>query len=246
MLLAFVTYFYLTDRPADAHWLEPDERAWLTRPSGRRAAAARSGAQSFGLGGDAQSARLGAGNRLFRLGGLRSTVSASGCRKSSRRSACRMPRPAGSPPFLMRSARPSWSGTAAIPTPRPNARGTPPSALLIAAIGIAASTLTGNPTLDHHRLHHRRLRRVRTTAGILDAADRRVVRYRGGRRHRRDQLDRQSRRLLRALCHGLDQGRDRQLQRRPPADRRRLRSSPWQSCSRSATTRRWNGHPLLR
>jgi MFS transporter, ACS family, tartrate transporter len=30
VLLAFVTYFYLTDRPTDAHWLEPDERAWLT------------------------------------------------------------------------------------------------------------------------------------------------------------------------------------------------------------------------
>jgi len=30
IVLAFVTYFYLTDRPSDAHWLEPDERAWLT------------------------------------------------------------------------------------------------------------------------------------------------------------------------------------------------------------------------
>lgn len=29
VLLAFVTYFYLTDLPADAHWLQPDERAWL-------------------------------------------------------------------------------------------------------------------------------------------------------------------------------------------------------------------------
>ena len=30
VLLAFVTYFYLTDRPADAHWLAADERAWLS------------------------------------------------------------------------------------------------------------------------------------------------------------------------------------------------------------------------
>src|SRR5580658_3883027 len=29
VVLAFVTYFYLTDLPADAHWLEADERAWL-------------------------------------------------------------------------------------------------------------------------------------------------------------------------------------------------------------------------
>jgi ACS family tartrate transporter-like MFS transporter len=28
-LLAFVTYFYLTDRPADAHWLPDDQRQWL-------------------------------------------------------------------------------------------------------------------------------------------------------------------------------------------------------------------------
>jgi len=30
VLLAIVTYFYLTDRPADAHWLAEDERAWLS------------------------------------------------------------------------------------------------------------------------------------------------------------------------------------------------------------------------
>jgi MFS transporter, ACS family, tartrate transporter len=29
IVLAFVTYFYLTDLPADAQWLEPDERSWL-------------------------------------------------------------------------------------------------------------------------------------------------------------------------------------------------------------------------
>ncbi|MEM5385125.1 MFS transporter [Paraburkholderia phymatum] len=29
LLLAFVVYFYLTDKPADAHWLSVDERDWL-------------------------------------------------------------------------------------------------------------------------------------------------------------------------------------------------------------------------
>jgi D-galactonate transporter len=29
MILSFVVLRYLTDRPADAHWLEPDERNWL-------------------------------------------------------------------------------------------------------------------------------------------------------------------------------------------------------------------------
>ncbi len=31
LLLGFVTFFYLTDRPADATWLEPEGRAWLQR-----------------------------------------------------------------------------------------------------------------------------------------------------------------------------------------------------------------------
>ncbi len=30
LVLAVVTYFYLTDRPADAKWLDPEQRAWLT------------------------------------------------------------------------------------------------------------------------------------------------------------------------------------------------------------------------
>jgi ACS family tartrate transporter-like MFS transporter len=29
LLLSVVVFFYLTDRPADAHWLAPEERAWL-------------------------------------------------------------------------------------------------------------------------------------------------------------------------------------------------------------------------
>ena len=29
IVLAFVTWFYLTDRPSEARWLEPDERDWL-------------------------------------------------------------------------------------------------------------------------------------------------------------------------------------------------------------------------
>lgn len=31
LVLSVVVWFYLTDRPADARWLEPEERAWLDR-----------------------------------------------------------------------------------------------------------------------------------------------------------------------------------------------------------------------
>src|SRR3984885_10546357 len=31
IILSVVVWFYLTDRPADAQWLEPEERAWLAR-----------------------------------------------------------------------------------------------------------------------------------------------------------------------------------------------------------------------
>jgi D-galactonate transporter len=31
VILAGVVWFYLTDRPEDAHWLEPEERTWLSR-----------------------------------------------------------------------------------------------------------------------------------------------------------------------------------------------------------------------
>ena len=29
MILSVVVFFYLTDRPADATWLAPEERTWL-------------------------------------------------------------------------------------------------------------------------------------------------------------------------------------------------------------------------
>ena len=31
LILAVVAFFYLTDRPADAHWLDDEQRVWLTR-----------------------------------------------------------------------------------------------------------------------------------------------------------------------------------------------------------------------
>jgi D-galactonate transporter len=43
LILAVVVWFYLTDRPADAHWLAPEERQWLTE----RLAAEQRNRESF-------------------------------------------------------------------------------------------------------------------------------------------------------------------------------------------------------
>ena len=104
LVLAVVTYFYLTDRPADAHWLD-DRRARLAgRPARRRGQGAR---QGFARQRAAQPLRPARARRLadlFRRRRLRFTASASGCRRSSRASACRSRSPAGSPPFPTLSA----------------------------------------------------------------------------------------------------------------------------------------------
>jgi ACS family tartrate transporter-like MFS transporter len=50
LLLSFVVYFYLTDRPADAVWLQPDERAWLVARM-RREDAVREAARRYSVAG---------------------------------------------------------------------------------------------------------------------------------------------------------------------------------------------------
>ena len=48
LVLSVVVFFYLTDRPADATWLEPDERAWLVERL-RLERAQREKARSFSV-----------------------------------------------------------------------------------------------------------------------------------------------------------------------------------------------------
>jgi ACS family tartrate transporter-like MFS transporter len=48
LLLSFVVYFYLTDRPPDAAWLRPDEREWLVERL-RREDAVRTAARHYGI-----------------------------------------------------------------------------------------------------------------------------------------------------------------------------------------------------
>ena len=126
VVLAFVTYFYLTDRPTDATWLAPDERSWLT---GRLDAERRQRERCTKSRCCSRSIIHGSGRWLWSISARSpaTTASPSGCPKSSRRSACRISQPVGLPQFRMRSAPRSWSGTATTPTARASEEGTPRS-----------------------------------------------------------------------------------------------------------------------
>ncbi len=109
---------------------------------------------------------------------------------------------------------------------------------LVSAIGFAASIATSSNVLSLVLPRRRRGRHLRHARAVLDHAAGVPGRHRRGRRHRPDQLDRQSRRLRRALCRRLDQGLDRQLHRRhgpagrQPGRRRRTRPGGRPVCPR--------------
>ena len=69
LILSVVVFFYLTDRPADATWLEPDERAWLVsrlEQEQRQRETARTLQRDAGA---AEPEGAGAQRGLFRRGG---------------------------------------------------------------------------------------------------------------------------------------------------------------------------------
>ena len=68
LVLSVVVFFYLTDRPSDATWLQPDERAWLVRRLERRARAADHAPQPERRTGAAESESPGAQRGLLRSG----------------------------------------------------------------------------------------------------------------------------------------------------------------------------------
>jgi MFS transporter, ACS family, tartrate transporter len=146
IVLAFVTYFYLTDLPADAQWLEPDERSWLrdrldAERRQREAVQHISVVQSlynprvwalalvyFGL----VACNYGVAFWLPQIiNGFGLSYAATGWVTAI--------------PYAIGAAFMIWYGYRSDATGE--RRGHTAIGLLIAAAGIAASTLTGNPTL---------------------------------------------------------------------------------------------------
>jgi len=144
VLLAFVTYFYLTDRPADAHWLEPDERARLT---GRLEAERRQreAAHNLSVWEAMRNPRVwalaivyfGFVACVYGVGfWLPQIIKAFGLSNAATGWVTAIPYAIGAA-FMVWYGRHSDAG--------PERKGHTAAALLITAIGIAALTLTGNP-----------------------------------------------------------------------------------------------------
>ena len=106
LVLAFVVYFYLTDRPVDAHWLADGERNWLIR---RLAAEDRAAPTSRrGRRWRASTTRACCCFRSSTSATLRASMrSVFGCPRSSRALASRSRSTAGSAPSL------TWSASSA-------------------------------------------------------------------------------------------------------------------------------------
>ena len=66
VVLAVVTWFYLTDRPSQATWLDEDEKVWLTRELESEAAESGSHISRLGSPGADRLPRVDAGARLLR------------------------------------------------------------------------------------------------------------------------------------------------------------------------------------
>ena len=90
IVLGVVTFFYLTDRPADANWLDADEpRGWLQRRLAPRGPAARARLARRARSRASPTRACWRFRSSISAPSPASTASASGCRRSSRASACR-------------------------------------------------------------------------------------------------------------------------------------------------------------
>ena len=221
LVLAVVTYFYLTDRPADAHWLEAEEREWLVdrlaaedkvRVHVSPASVLHSLYDPRVLA--ASLIYFGVVAALYGVGfWLPSIVKGFGVSIAAHRLDHRHPLrrrlrrhdPVGHEFRLEHGAHRPPLDRAGDRRDRHRRFG-----------GAQRSAV------EDGRADLRRLWRLRLAADLLDPADGDPLRRhrRGG--HRGDQFDRQPLRLFRPVRHRLDQGRDR-IVRLGPGGRRRLR-----------------------
>ncbi len=218
LILAGVVFFYLTDRPADAKWLEPDERAWLAR---RLSAEAQQKEDVHGL-----NVRQALTNpkvlalSLVYFGAVATNygiafwlpqiVKGFGLTNVQTGFVSAIPYIVGTVGMVL------WSRRSDEKLERKLHAAVP---FLIAAVGIAGLDPGGQSGAEDGGAIVRRVRRVRRAAGVLDVPDGVPVGCGGGGGHRGDQLGRQPGGVLRSVHHGLAEGFHRQFRLRPVGDR---------------------------
>jgi len=218
IVLAAVTYVYLTDRPADARWLPDDRRLWLQR---RLAAedARREHVSPAGALASLTDLRVLALSLVY-FGAVACVYGVSFWLPTIVKG------------FGLSIAMTGW--VAAIPYAigflgmvwwglRSDEKG---ERTLHLAVALALTAIVGGSAFLEDPL----LKMIALSIGafgvyaslpIFWTLPNGVPGGSGGRaRHRGDQLDRQPQRLFRPVCNGLDQGHDRQLRLGPDDDRR--------------------------
>ena len=219
VILSVVVWFYLTDRPADAKWLDPEERAWLDR---RLAAEAQRKEDVHGLS---------VLQALVNPKVLALSLVYFGAVATNYGTAFWLPQIVkdfgltniqvgfvAAIPYVVGTIGMVWWGRRS--DAKMERKWHAAFAFALAAIGIAGSTMVGFAGAQDGGAVGRRIRRIRGAADILDVPDGLPVGRGGGGRYRGDQLGRQPRGVLRPVRDGLAEGSDGQLCVRAVGDRR--------------------------
>ncbi len=218
IVLAVVTFFYLTDRPAEAHWLADDQRGWLKRRL-EAEDARREHVSPAGVLASLFDPRVLALSLVY-FGNVACVYGVSFWLPTIVKGfglSIAMTGWVNAIPYVVGFLGMVWWG---MRSDRMGERTMHLAiSLALAAIGIGASARPDRPDNEDDRADRRLLRRLRFAADLLDPADGVPRRGCGRARDRGDQLDRQSLGLFRPLRHRLDQGRDRQLRLGPGDDR---------------------------
>ena len=213
LILSVVVFFYLTDRPADATWLEPDERAWLVARLEderlQRETVRRYSVREALLNPKVLALSLvyfGAVATNYGLSFfLPQIVKAFGISNFQAGLVSAMPYVVGLVSIVF------WGRRSDRKLERRFHLAFP---LFVASAGIAISTALDDPTMKMVGVVGGGLRDLRLPAGLLDVSGCVPVGRGGGRRDCADQFDWQPGRLRRAVRDGQHQGYDRQLHRR--------------------------------
>ncbi len=204
VIFGILTLFYLTDRPRQARWLQPEEREWITAELEREKQREKSGALLHGLAGAGASRRRSSGPGLFSF--------------SRRRLRCHLLAAHHHPAALLTAeldghvdlrlsllAGPGHDGVERMVLgPVRRAALAYGAAAVCNRCGPAAQRGGGHPSHRCHcHVHHRHSLHVDLYAFLLGAANSHPQRGRRSRLHRLDQFSGEPWRLRRSLRRRL-------------------------------------------